>query len=240
MEDIKIKEFDRAIEKMMNESSVAPPYGLWNRVSAQLGAQPGPAPASTGFGKTFYFLTTGLAMIGASLLTAYLVMDTPTQQTVVVEPVRETTLTETPEVITLPAEEKPVVVASVPATPHREVVKKVTIPAVIPAAKAIADEAPLLAAVAVSKEVDAIERAVPLTETVQHSAITPDVKPVEGELTPTPAKSSLKAKVEEDDDTETDTRVNQYGDKKLKFRPQRKQKFRYSPIIRSRKHKSHF
>jgi hypothetical protein len=36
----KIKNFDRHIEKMMNESSVAPPFGAWNRIAAELDAMP--------------------------------------------------------------------------------------------------------------------------------------------------------------------------------------------------------
>lgn len=35
-----IKNFDRQIEKVMNESSVTPPFGAWNRIAAELDAMP--------------------------------------------------------------------------------------------------------------------------------------------------------------------------------------------------------
>lgn len=70
-----IKGFDRSIEQMMNEHSVSPPFGMWNRISAELDAQPMPlvgnnasAPSSSGM------LTTYIAaslFIGASLLAVY-------------------------------------------------------------------------------------------------------------------------------------------------------------------------
>jgi|GEM_PF-1825912 len=37
MEEKSIKDFDRAIEQAMNEYSVAPAFGMWNRISAELG-----------------------------------------------------------------------------------------------------------------------------------------------------------------------------------------------------------
>lgn len=37
------KDFDRSIEKMMNESSVPPPFGMWNRIASELDV---PAPAA--------------------------------------------------------------------------------------------------------------------------------------------------------------------------------------------------
>jgi hypothetical protein len=37
MEEKSIKDFDRTIEQAMNEYSVAPPFGMWNRISAELG-----------------------------------------------------------------------------------------------------------------------------------------------------------------------------------------------------------
>ncbi|HWB64358.1 MAG TPA: hypothetical protein VG603_12660 [Chitinophagales bacterium] len=43
----KIKNFDRAIEQMMNEQQVSPPFGMWNRISAELDASAMPLAAST-------------------------------------------------------------------------------------------------------------------------------------------------------------------------------------------------
>lgn len=50
MEEKSIKDFDRTIEQAMNEYSVAPPFGMWNRISAELGTPEGavvaPKPTS--------------------------------------------------------------------------------------------------------------------------------------------------------------------------------------------------
>ena len=45
MEDKMIKDFDRAIEQMMNENAVAPPFGAWNRIAAELNT-PAAAPVA--------------------------------------------------------------------------------------------------------------------------------------------------------------------------------------------------
>lgn len=47
MEDKAIKDFDRHIEGMMNEHSVAPPFGAWNRIAAELDATTVAAPVAT-------------------------------------------------------------------------------------------------------------------------------------------------------------------------------------------------
>jgi hypothetical protein len=38
MEEKRIKDFDRTIEHMMNESAVSPPFGMWNRIASELDA----------------------------------------------------------------------------------------------------------------------------------------------------------------------------------------------------------
>lgn len=45
MEDKMIKDFDRAIEQMMNENAVTPPFGAWNRIAAELNT-PAAAPVA--------------------------------------------------------------------------------------------------------------------------------------------------------------------------------------------------
>lgn len=44
MEDKMIQQFDRAIEQAMNNYTEAPPFGMWNRISAELG-EPAPSAA---------------------------------------------------------------------------------------------------------------------------------------------------------------------------------------------------
>lgn len=73
MEDNSLKNFDRSIEQKMNEHSVAPPFGAWNRIAAELDAAPvvvttvTPAPVSHPFFQTGTLLgfVSGALMIGS-------------------------------------------------------------------------------------------------------------------------------------------------------------------------------
>lgn len=73
----KIKNFDRKIEKMMNENSVAPPFGMWNRIASELEADALPiaaaAPVALMPKRAVVGFIAGVAVIGLSLVTAYLV-----------------------------------------------------------------------------------------------------------------------------------------------------------------------
>lgn len=77
MEDKAIKDFDRSIESMMNEHSVAPPFGAWNRIAGELDAIPAAATAIPGRSPLFNTGTvvgfvSGALMIG-SMVTGWLV-----------------------------------------------------------------------------------------------------------------------------------------------------------------------
>jgi hypothetical protein len=77
--DQKIKNFDRGIEQMMNEHEVAPPFGMWNRISAELEAMPLPvaaaAPAVTSLipKRAIAGIIASALIIGASIATGYMV-----------------------------------------------------------------------------------------------------------------------------------------------------------------------
>lgn len=75
--DEKIKNFDRSIEKMMNETAVTPPFGMWNRISAGLDAEVLPvaaaAPLAVAPKRPVVALVTGALILGGSLLMAYLI-----------------------------------------------------------------------------------------------------------------------------------------------------------------------
>ena len=72
------KNFDRNIEQMMNEHQVAPPFGAWNRISAELDAMPaiaaGAAPVVTSLipKRAMLGIIAAALVIGASVLTGYL------------------------------------------------------------------------------------------------------------------------------------------------------------------------
>ena len=73
----KIKNFDRNIEQRLNENAVTPPFGMWNRISVALDAEAMPvavpAPASVMPKGAIVGMVTGALILGASLLTAYLI-----------------------------------------------------------------------------------------------------------------------------------------------------------------------
>lgn len=65
MEDKSIKDFDRAIEQMMNEHAVTPPFGAWNRIAAELDA---PVAAPVAPGRTVPVAAIGGFVAGALLI----------------------------------------------------------------------------------------------------------------------------------------------------------------------------
>lgn len=65
MEDKSIKDFDRAIEQAMNEHAVAPPFGAWNRIAAELDA---PVAAPIAAGRAFPVAAVGGFVAGALFL----------------------------------------------------------------------------------------------------------------------------------------------------------------------------
>jgi hypothetical protein len=72
-----IKNFDRAIEQRMNEAEVAPPFGAWNRIAAEMEATAPvapatPAPASVIPGRGLMTLVAGALLLGISIATIYL------------------------------------------------------------------------------------------------------------------------------------------------------------------------
>ncbi len=71
------KHFDRKIEQMMNEHTVAPPFGMWNRIATEVASEALPvaaaAPAAFMPKRSLVGFVAGVAVIGASLITAYLV-----------------------------------------------------------------------------------------------------------------------------------------------------------------------
>ncbi len=75
------KNFDRKIEQMMNEHQVAPPFGTWTRISADLDAMPvaaaaaGAAPVVTSLipKRALAGIIAAALVIGTSVITGYVV-----------------------------------------------------------------------------------------------------------------------------------------------------------------------
>ena len=74
-----IKNFDRAIERIMDQQQVTPPFSMWNRISAELESTPAAAPAQPNSmmpRRAMYGLLAA-AIIGASLVGAYMLGSSP-------------------------------------------------------------------------------------------------------------------------------------------------------------------
>ena len=77
--DQKIKNFDRSIEQKMNEHEVAPPFGMWNRISSELEGMPLPvAAAAPAVGsmipkRALLGIIAAALVLSTSMITGYLV-----------------------------------------------------------------------------------------------------------------------------------------------------------------------
>lgn len=107
-----LKDFDRHIEQLMNESSVTPPFGAWNRIAAELDAAPianpttGSAAGSVAqpllnAGTVFGFIS-GALLIGTAVTGWLLYNNYNNNPASTIPPVNTTTHTE--EVITTPTQ----------------------------------------------------------------------------------------------------------------------------------------
>ena len=78
--DQKIKNFDRTIEQKLNEAEVAPPFGMWNRISGELDvaetlptAAAAVAPIAAVSKRAAIRFIVAASLISSSLVTAYIV-----------------------------------------------------------------------------------------------------------------------------------------------------------------------
>jgi hypothetical protein len=122
-----IKNFDRGVERLMNEHEVTPPFGMWNRISAELDALPvaaGVAPTSFIPKRAIVGFIAGAMILGASLITGYLVhsANQPEART----PVQTVTPVSTPVAATTASQPASEMVATAPvAVMHHKVLHHV-------------------------------------------------------------------------------------------------------------------
>lgn len=235
-----MKNFDRKIEQMMNESEVAPPFGMWNRIAAELETEATVAPVSVNSPipqRSMFGFIAGALLISASLLSAYLVNEYAKEESTVslssavaTKPINVTTTTEIPTLIfreeakhvTRIAKSKSVVQpVSEKLTAHKEI-----------ATALVEKTPPLLTEVSVPNQPIAQNSAV--TEQYYFPAIDINTRnnKVEEKATASIAKAAKSdAKVKDDDDQE----VSSYEPPRIKFRPRKHRSFSYGKIIRSGK-----
>jgi len=222
----KLKNFDRHIEQLMNENAVSPPFGMWNRISAELDAQVVPVPASVNSPipqRTIIGFIAGAVLIGASLITAYLVDNssksettTATINTTIVTPAINTPAKlETTPVVIAKAETKPVVRSSKPKLIPKPVEEKMAPVAETTPAPALSQNAEVMVPTQ-----DIAENHLN-TEPYYFPAIdmgTRESKPAEKIETPV-SKSKVLVKGDEEEEREDAPRV--------KFHPQKHRSWKF-------------
>ncbi len=242
-----IKNFDRTIEHIMNESAVAPPYGMWNRISAELDKEALPAaaaaPASAIPKRAIVTAAATLFLVATSVLTVFLLNKTPANE------IKSGTALTTPFETKIPA-------GVADRTPEN---KAVTHAVVSGKEKEIT----------ISKhQVSEIERRAPVTLPVESMVSTPQTEvaipinpasnairansetyffpPVDANIPDSKSAIALATQSDDDETAETDetgiterkTKSSFSREKKIKFRKKRTPGFSYGTLNRTRQNRS--
>lgn len=234
-----MKNFDRNIEQMMNEHEVAPPFGMWNRIAAELETGATAVPVSVNSPipqRTVFGFVAGALFISASLLTAYLVNDYSKE---------EKTIALNSPVVNQPSVSTPV------ATEMQTIVFRDEVKSTARISKSIATTLPVAekAAEAEPTNVSAnalklhTEVSVPTQAVAENNGVTEpyyfpaiDINSTKKTEEKTTASIAKPAKVEKS--TEANEReVSSYEAPKIKFRPKKHRSFSYGRIIHNGKRK---
>ena len=224
---------------MMNEHQVAPPFGMWNRISAELDAEATPVPVSVNSPipqRAILGFIAGALLIGASLVTAYLVDNSSnkqsqptggialnTHQTPAFTPVN----TEAPVVVAPKQEVKLAVRSSKPRSIAKPVEENVVAPA--ETVSTPAQTLPTNTEVSVPSQNIAQNNGV--SEPYYFPAIdvnTPETKT----QVAAPVTKTVKADTKPTDDDDRDVVSN--DPPRIKFHPKKHRSFSYGRIIRKR------
>ncbi len=237
-----IKNFDRTIEHMMNESAVAPPFGMWNRISADLDAAeataastatPAPKRALTG-------MMIGVLVIGASLVTAYLLNTPDNNQLTIANTVQQpTAITTMPEQQVIAPVEKAVV--TLPLASSKPITKRNVQPLAKAETPAETKKAPVEQNIFIPTNntvPNDIEVLVPMVAvdqnktTVTDAYYFPAVDMYTGENKMKESKNAAVAKLARTEKT-TETEVSASTAPRIKFRPKKHGKYNYGKINRT-------
>lgn len=236
--DQKMKNFDRGIEQMMNESAVAPPFGMWNRISAELDAEvavvtkPAASPIPQ---RSLTGMVVGALIIGASLVTAYVVNSTDNNNN------RPSAITTTAPVVVAPAittpvttpvisNNQPVLVSEVKHTVIHSS-KPRTIAKPVEESVVATEETASVAASSNTNDMDLLIPEMPVTANTatNETYFFPAVDSYTGEGNKTENKAIAKVvKTEKPVERE----VTSSSEPRLKFRPKRHNKHSYGVVNR--------
>jgi len=257
MEDKNIKDFDRSIEQKMNESAVPPPFGMWNRISAELEAVPTAAPASAPFPKSAIMgLVLGVVLLGGVLTASLFTREQA-------KPIAQANITTTPGVQAIQSIVNPAAATVVAqnAAPVNEESTPVVLPKPITQHRIISKPVEENTSVAKEENTPAVTNTdassmtlnannqadVPSQTTVAETMGTvdepyyfPPVDRVVPEGTKTPnagsmSTSSTSSKITAAGDVnDDDKKVEPAKEQKIHFKPHKKHKWGYGKIIRNK------
>lgn len=252
-----IKNFDRTIEQAMNEQQVAPPFGMWNRISADLDAMPmatAPtvAPTSALPKRAFVGFIAAALLIGVTAVTAYMVNSTKVNSAVA-----------TPTAVKANETTVPAKVIATPVEQPKAEVKPITAK-VAPVLTASAKKNNVVAELPKNTDVPA-----GAVDNTAAPAVEPSVVVNANQDVPTPVtkgndeansigenqtyyfppvdnmsdsktsvdksakKNTATAKTDDDDDDKK-SKVFGSSEQKVKFHPPKRKKFSYGKIVRMR------
>ncbi len=254
--DQKMKNFDRNIEQLMNESEVAPPFGMWNRISAELDAEIVAAPTAAAANspiaqRTVYGFIAGALLIGASFVAAYVMNDSfsdnkPVNSNVIVVTHTAPAITnEIPGNLTA-KETQPVATTADNENRAAKTVEPAIVPVKVkakPAIAALPKNAPASEEIkVVSKKARLLQTDVPVptistttqeTETANEPYYFPAIDNTSDLETDKPAVAAKTTKAEKTEEKERSFSIGN-DIPRIKFRPKKHRSFSYGKIIRKR------
>jgi hypothetical protein len=224
----------------MNENAVAPPYGMWNRISSELGSEALPvvaAPASAIPGRAMVGFFAGALILGATFVTAYLVNRT----NVVTQQIQK----EAPSKA-IPAKEIPasgIAVVEKSAEPAVAMQNQKPVPVSISntaavsqivVAQQVEEKAPVVESYAISSDVSVPDftreqSTAASAEPYYFPPVDINELQVKGQLT---AEGKTEKPDEEDKLEERKIRTSSSGEKRLKFKKKRSSSFSYGRLNR--------
>ncbi len=250
MDDKNIKDFDRYIEQSMNENFVEPPFGMWNRISAELGHTPVeevPPVANPMLPKAILVGFVAGALVIGSLITGWIVYNghsvnsTTSETSVYHYNGKQQNLTKSAEVATENIREEVVVAPPATIEPINISAKTVAVATI----KTLNSEKSLRNSIT-SGDVPVPTQKLPIDKEskVQEPYYFP---PVDIDVPATDSHSQIASDneldnqdLEESKDNDSKKLISSSGEQRIKFRKKRKSSWNYPHIIRTKKNRNHY
>lgn len=235
MEEKITKEFDRSIERMMNENTVAPPFGMWNRISADLDAIAPAAPVAAPLiprGVLYGFIA-GASLAG-TLITGLLLFNQSGAD-------KEVALLNTPAPVVVSPENKVSLAAiekgeeiAKPVSPSIVANKTVEVKATAPVVEVLAttivnDQKPQTDNESNLDNGNSVETIEAINISSEQTLLEMRAKQLEASVIPA---STNAIDDEDDEDKKSKSSVTSYSEKKIKYKKRKSSRFSYGNINR--------